>query len=98
MKATEVFVAYTRDTNVRELRDTLEAWDIEGEYEPIAIAIGHKTNPEKHDLVRIVAAEGIAKGDYIIANLGTRPGDTEGVSHHKRGQNPNLKVAVGAVQ
>lgn len=89
---TEVFIAFTDATSMSLLKATLEAWDIE-DYEPIAI---HVTEA-KHDLLRQVASEGLAKGDYIIAELASKPGKA---GTHKgsgwrmvvKGSNPSLKV------
>lgn len=81
---TEVFIAYTLKTPISLLRETLEAWDTE-EYEPVAIEV--KEN--RMEMLAQIAAEGLAKGDYILADLGTKPGDEKGVLRLKKG---SLKV------
>jgi hypothetical protein len=82
----EVFIGYNKMTPVIRLKNTLEAWDTE-EYEPVAIAIPAK----RPDYVKY-AAEGLAKGDYLIAELGTKPGDTKGVTECHKGKLTGVKV------
>ena len=83
----EVFIGYNRMTHVLKLKATLEAWDTD-DYEPVAIACPTK----KPEYVKY-AAEGLSRGDYLVAELGTKPGDTEGVSEYQKGNIRGLKVA-----
>jgi hypothetical protein len=82
----EVFIAFTRNSNIAELQATLFAWDRPG-YIPVGIQV-QAAHFEKQ---RLVAAEGLAKADYILADLGTKPGDQKGITEHKKG---DLKVEV----
>lgn len=91
---TEVFIAYTKDTLLRELKDTLEAWDTD-EYEPVAIEVPFR----KYEQMREIAAEGMSKGDYIIADLGSSPHQPKASwTLCKKGQNPRLRVTPHVVQ
>src|SRR5258708_16301139 len=65
----EVFVAYTRDSEIEKLEKTLEAWDKSG-MEPVAIEI---KPVKKFGLYRCVTAESTSRGDYILADLGYGP-------------------------
>lgn len=64
----EVFVAFDKGVNLRKLGQTLTAWD-SVDYEPVAIQVKdwHNSN-----IVR-AAAEAIAKGDYAIVPVGSKP-------------------------
>jgi hypothetical protein len=68
----EVFVAFTKGSNVKELEQTLEAWERPG-LEPVAIQVG----ATKFELHRRVTAESIAKGDYVLTSLGYGPVEPE---------------------
>ena len=76
----EVFIAYTQSTSISLLKQTLENWDTD-DFEPVAVMVRGK----KQDLVRRVAAEGIALSDYLIAELGSKPGDEKGVYFCRKG-------------
>ena len=78
MKRTEVFIAFTKMSNIMELQRTMEAWDTD-EYEPIGIQV----QAHKFDILRMTAAEGMAKRDYIIADLGSRPGGSGWIKYKK---------------
>lgn len=94
MSKTEVFIAYTKDTKLGELKDTMEAWETD-EYEPVAIQVPFA----KYDQMRSIAAEGLAKADYIIADLGSNPFEPRAnFVHCKKGANPTLKVTPHSVQ
>ena len=67
--------------SIMQLRDTLIAWD-KPQYEPVAIEV----KAVKRDILRRVAAEGLSRGDYIIADLGSEPTDVEGIYHYKKGE------------
>ena len=75
---TEVFVPFDKKITLDMLEKTLYAWDTE-DYEPVAIQVKDRKNMQ---LVR-VAAEAIAKGNYIIAPLGSKP--TDPVSFYTKG-------------
>lgn len=92
MNKTEVFVSFTKESSLWKLKKTLEAWDTD-EYEPIAIEVSGK----RGDFLHLVAAEGLATGDYLLATLGTKPGDEEGVIACKKGASENLKVQTDVV-
>ena len=77
---TEVFIAFTKTSNIRQLERTMDAWDTE-EYEPVGIQV----QAAQFDKLRAVAAEGMAKGDYLIADLGSKP-DGTGWTLHKKGE------------
>ncbi|HEX8838471.1 MAG TPA: hypothetical protein VF748_16125 [Candidatus Acidoferrum sp.] len=64
----EVFVAYTPESSLDELGNTLDAWEKAG-LEPVAIECKKK----KFELVRRVTAENLSRADYILAELGTEP-------------------------
>lgn len=64
----EVFVAYTRDTDLRELEKTMTAWDLNG-LEPVAIQCAWK----KFEIHRRITAENISRDDYILADIGVGP-------------------------
>lgn len=64
----EVFVAYTGETDVKELERTLEAWKLPA-LEPVAIELKSK----KFELHRRVTAENMSRGDYILCDLGYGP-------------------------
>ncbi len=64
----EVFVAFTKTTDLKELEKTLEAWNLSG-MEPVAIQV--KAN--KFELHRRVTAENLATGNYVLADLGYGP-------------------------
>lgn len=80
----EVFIAFTKNSNVHELAATFDAWDMPG-YEPVGIQV----QAHQFDIQRRVAAESQAKSDYIIADIGTKPSDELGVYYCTKGQ---LKV------
>ena len=65
----EIFIGYTRNSNVTWLRETLEAWDELADTDPVAI----ECPPKKYELFRRVAAENTAVGDYILCELGWLP-------------------------
>lgn len=58
----EVFVAYTKGTEIARLEATLDAWNLPG-LEPVAIQCGLK----KFELHRRVTAENVSCGTYIQA-------------------------------
>jgi len=64
----EVFIGYTKKSNIHLLEDTLEAWDV-GDTEPIAIEM----NERKFELTRRVSAENLATGDYVLCDIGYGP-------------------------
>jgi hypothetical protein len=83
----DVFIAFTKFTRIKSLERTLLAWDVAG-YTPAAVAVPYK----KHDLVRQIAAEGLAKGDYIIADIGSSPDKPATYKLHLKGQDSTFKV------
>lgn len=85
---TEVFVPYSKNTILRDLKNTLEAWDTD-EYEPVALETSEK--------LKFIAAEALAKDEYLVVDLNTKPGDTEGVISLKKGTNPHLKTEKRAI-
>lgn len=101
----EVFVAFTRAVPVSKLGKTLTAWENAG-YEPVAIAVP----TQKHDLIRQIAAEGLAKEKcYIVADIGSKPPNPMRVGHihpdagpgwrlHVKGQDSTLKVEAWTKQ
>lgn len=64
----EVFVAYTKGTEVARLGATLDAWNMPG-LEPIAIQCGLK----KFELHRRVSAENVSRGTYILTVVDRAP-------------------------
>jgi hypothetical protein len=65
----EVFIPYSiKESSIVELGKTLDAWDTD-EYDPIAIQVKDLQN---ENMIR-VAAEAIAKSDYIISWIGSDP-------------------------
>lgn len=52
-----------------DLAATLEAWEKVPEAEPVAIQVPRK----KYEIIRRVTAENMAKGDYILCDLGCVP-------------------------
>lgn len=66
----EVFVSFTRHTKIKELEDTLIAWDKPG-LEPVAIQV--QFQPSKAEIHRRVTAENISRGDYILSIVGYGP-------------------------
>jgi hypothetical protein len=62
-------LAYTLRSDIRELAITLDAWDKMDDMEPIAIECSRM----KYEITRRVAAENMAKGDYILGDLGCIP-------------------------
>lgn len=64
----EVFIAYTKGSNIAELETALNSWDREG-LEPVAIECGLK----KFEIIRRVTAENLSLGDYILAEIGVAP-------------------------
>lgn len=89
----EVFVAFVQHTPVNKLGKTLIAWERAG-YEPIAIAVPTR----KHDLIRQIAAEGLAKADYIIAEIGSSPTKPATFKLHIKGQSNAFKVEAWTKQ
>jgi hypothetical protein len=77
---TEVFIAYDDNSSVMQLEETLDAWDTVWA-EPVAI---HVTNKDNETLVK-VAAEAIAKEDYMIVPLGSSPNKTSTYEFIKKG-------------
>lgn len=65
---TEVFIPYSDDSDIRDLGNTLRDWDTD-EYEPIAI---HVKDLQNRNMIRI-AAEALAKDDYIVSWIGSDP-------------------------
>ena len=68
----EVFVAFTKGTDIARLERTLEAWDLSG-LEPIAIQCGL----HKFEIHRRVTAENVSRGTYILADLDYGPLEEE---------------------
>lgn len=66
----EVFVSFNRHTKIKELENTLIAWDQTG-LEPVAIQV--QSQPSKAELHRRVTAENVSKGDYILSIVGYGP-------------------------
>lgn len=64
----EVFIGYTKGTDIARLEQTLEAWDLPG-LEPAAIQCGLR----KFDIHRRVAAENVSRGTYVLSLLGFGP-------------------------
>jgi len=64
----EVFIAYTKGSNIEELEATLNSWDLDG-LEPVAIECGLK----KFQIIRRVTAENLSHGNYVLTDLGTAP-------------------------
>lgn len=64
----EVFVAFTRDTDLKELARTMEAWDLEG-MEPVAIQCALK----KFEIHRRITAENLSRDNYLLVDLGNEP-------------------------
>lgn len=64
----EVFVAFTRGTNLKDLEKNLEAWN-QRELEPVAIQCALK----KFELHRRITAENLARDNYILADMGNAP-------------------------
>ena len=77
---TEVFIAYDDKCTVKQLGETMNAWDTEWS-EPVAV---HVTNKDNETLVK-VAAEAIAKEDYMIAPLGSSPKKASSYEFIKKG-------------
>ena len=77
---TEVFIAYDDSCDVDLLGSTLDAWDTVWS-EPVAV---HVTNKDNETLVK-VAAEAIAKEDYMIAPLGSSPNKASAYEFIKKG-------------
>jgi len=77
---TEVFIAFTKNSNILELENTLTAWDTK-DYEPVGIQV----QAHAFDKLRLVAAEGMARGDYILADLGSSPNSPKGWLRYKKG-------------
>src|ERR1700756_2523261 len=77
---TEVFIAFTKTSNIMELQSTMVAWDTD-EYEPIGIQV----QAHRFDIQRMVAAEGMSKSTYILADLGSRPDRKEGWRRYPKG-------------
>lgn len=71
----DVFVAYTRFTPIPVLSATLEAWD-KPKLKPAAI----ECNPVRFEFDRRIAAEGLAEGDYILADVGSHPKRTKAIT------------------
>lgn len=94
-----VFVPYdVRTSSIHELGETLKAWDIEG-YEPIAIEVKSLDN---ETMVRVAAEVILSKkdveyldADYIIAPLGSKPGDEVKVC--KKGQSIRVEECAPRV-
>jgi len=80
MKRTEVFIAFTKTSNYMELEETLNAWDTD-EYEPIGIQV----QAHRFDIQRIAAAEAMAKNNYILADIGSRPDGPQGWRRYPKG-------------
>lgn len=64
----DVFVAYTKQSSINELSETLHAWDIEG-----ASVAAIEILPKKYELYRRVTSEKLSDGDYIMAEVGIVP-------------------------
>ena len=64
----ECFVAYTKFTPVEDLAQTLNAWD-----RPKIIPAAIECKPVSFEFDRRVVAEGLATGDYILADVGCTP-------------------------
>jgi hypothetical protein len=68
----EVFVSFTKGTELARLERTLEAWDLPG-LEPIAIQCGLR----KFEIHRRVTAENVSRGTYVLADLDFGPVEEE---------------------
>ena len=77
---TEVFIAFTKNSNILELENTLTAWDTK-DYEPVGIQV----QAHAFDKLRMVSAEGMSRGDYILAEIGSRPDNPKGWLRYKKG-------------
>lgn len=69
----EIFIAYTKDSLLSDLSNTLEAWDKVPDAEPIAIEVPDR----KYEIIRRVTAENMASGDYILCDLGCVPNEEQ---------------------
>jgi hypothetical protein len=90
---TEVFVPYAGNADIHLLGLTMDAWDTR-KYEPVAILV---KNPGNETICR-VAAETVARGDYILAELGTKPGDCIGVKKCRKGQGIRVEAVSPRIQ
>jgi hypothetical protein len=72
----ECFIGYTDKHSLYELKATLEFWDAMGDVIPIAI----RCRQSRYEMDRRVAAENVAKGDYILCDLNYGPEDGNTVS------------------
>lgn len=69
----EVFIAFDRHDSIASLEHTLTAWELPG-LSPGAIHMQRKSGQRrKYELLRRVSAENIARGHYILAELGFGP-------------------------
>jgi len=76
----EIFIAYTKDSLIKDLTNTLEAWDKIPNAEPIAIEVPAK----KYEIIRRVTAENMAKGNYILCDLGCVPNQEDVVERAEK--------------
>lgn len=65
----QVFVAYTKQSSIHELAQTLEAWEKIDYAEPAAI----ECPKTRFELYRRISAEHLSTGDYILCDLGYVP-------------------------
>ena len=89
----EVFIPFSGTGDIHLLGLTLDDWDT-SKYEPVAIKV---KDPSNAHFCRI-AAETIAKADYLIAKLGTKPGDSLGVKKIKKGQGIRVEACQPRIQ
>lgn len=90
----EVFIAFSEGTDVRELEKTMEAWDRHQE----ADVVGIKVPARKYQTYRRLSAEMMARGNYIIADLGCIPVETNFIEYSERYLAKHKKVGMVRAQ
>jgi hypothetical protein len=88
----EVFVAFTRESNISDLEKTLEAWNLPG-LEPIAIQI---KQGKKFELHRRVTAESVSRGTYILSDMMFGPCEVKfaELAEQALGDNPDAGMII----
>lgn len=86
----DIFIAFTKQSNVHELDETLEAWEKVDLAEPAAI----ECPVSKFEIARRVCAENLASGDYILCDIGYIPTYPSFIHYAERLLKENPKVGM----
>jgi hypothetical protein len=86
----EIFIAFSDGSDINELEQTMVAWDRHQEAE----VVGLKCPAGKYQTYRRVSAEMMARGDYILADLGCIPVENDFIETAEQYLQKHKKVGM----